>query len=529
MSFIVIILGLCTLVYYLYRKLKETNTYWTKKNIVQCKPQLFLGNFGPLVFQKRSMCELLDDMYNEFPDKRYFGMYQFLSPSLMVTDLDLIKRITVKDFDIFPEHSTVVSEDVDPLFARNILFMKGGEKWQRLRSMLSPAFTSSKLKTMYPLMIKCAQQFVDHYKKDDGIIELEVKDTFSKFTNDVIATIAFGVECNSFANPNDTFYVMGKKVMAVSLLKSFMYDISPFIMKLFKFTIIPQEVSDFFRSTVKETIKLREEKGIVRPDIPHILNEARKGRMQYNEKENQSDSSFAIVEESEIGKKQKFKYSDISDDDLIAQAVMFFLAGFDTSSTALTFCAYELAINPDIQEKLRNEIDQVMSSNNGDFVGYDDLLSMKYLDSVLTESLRKWPPLVFNDRRAVKPFTIESKMPGEETIHFPEGTVCVIPIYSIHRDPKYFPEPDKFIPDRFSDENKHLLTPHAFMAFGMGPKGCIGSRLALLETKLILFALLSKFEIVPVSKTRIPMVTGKKGIFLAAEGGMWLGLRKRSL
>ncbi|KAK4873606.1 hypothetical protein RN001_012966 [Aquatica leii] len=528
---ILIIIVLCSVVYYLYWKLKENNTYWSKKNVGQYKPQLFLGNSAPILFQKMSMCDLMNMLYEQFPNKRYFGMYQFLSPRLVLKDLDLIKRIAVKDFDIFPEHRTIVSEEADPLFARNILFMKGGEKWQRLRSLLSPVFTSSKLKSMYPLMIRCAQQFVDHYEQNDNTTEVEIKETISRYTNDVIASIAFGVECNSFANPNDTFYLMGKKAMSMSFLKIItllMYSISPFLIKLVKLKIVPQDVSNFFRSIVIDTIKFREENGVVRPDMLHLLNEARKGRIKYDEQENHSDSSFAIVEESEIGKKQKFKYSDISDDDLIAQAFVFFLAGFDTSSTGLSFCIYELALNPDIQEKLRNEIDQVLSSNTNDFVSYDDLLGMKYLDMVVTESLRKWPPLVFVDRRAVKPFVIESELSGEETIHFPKGTTCIIPTYSIHRDPKYYPNPEKFDPERFSEENKHSLTPSSFLTFGMGPKNCVGSRFALLEIKLLLFALLSKLEVVPVSKTLIPMVTSKKGIFLGAEGGLWLGLKKRN-
>ncbi|KAK4873607.1 hypothetical protein RN001_012967 [Aquatica leii] len=478
-----------------------------------------------------SMGDLMNHLYEQFPNKRYFGMYQFLSPRLVLRDLDLIKRIAVKDFDIFPEHRTLVAEEGDPLFARNILFMKGGEKWQRLRSLLSPTFTSSKLKLMYPLMFKCAQQFLEHYEQNDNVTELEMKETISKYTNDVIASVAFGVECNSFANPNDTFYLMGKKILSISFVKVIillMYSFSPFIMKLVKLRIIPEDVCNFFRSIVQDTIKFREENGVVRQDMLHLLNEARKGRMKYDEQENHSDLGFAVAQESEIGRKQKFKYSDISDDDLIAQAIVFFLAGFDTSSTALSFCIYELAVNPDVQEKLRNEIDQVLSSNTTDFVSYEDLLSMKYLDMVVTESLRKWPPLVSVDRRSVKPFVIESELPGEETIHFPKSTTCIIPVYSIHRDPKYYPNPEKFDPERFSEKNKHLLTPSSFLAFGMGPKNCVGSRFALLEVKLLLFALLKKFEIVPVSKTPIPIVITKKGIFLGAEGGLWLGLKKRT-
>ncbi|KAF5285366.1 hypothetical protein FQR65_LT13256 [Abscondita terminalis] len=505
---------------------EENNAYWIKKNVIQPKPSLVTGHLGPVLFRKQALYRLLETLYNEFPKARYFGIYQFLKPSLVIKDVDLIKRITVKDFDVFPEHNTVVNEEVDSLFARNILFMKGGDKWQRLRSMLSPTFTSSKMKMLYPLLIKVAQQFVNHHEQFDDEQEIDAKDTFSRYASDVIATTAFGVECNSFANRTDQFYVLGKKTMDVSIIDILKICVFPFLTKVFKTTIVPRETSNFFRRVVKDAIITREEKKIVRPDMLHLMMEARKGRIKYDEHENKSDTSLAVVEESEIGKKQTFKYSDISDEDLYAQAGMFFLAGYETSSSALTFCTYELAINPDVQEKLRSEIDEAFSETESNFINYDKLLGMDYLDKVLTESLRKWPPVAIIDRKAVKPFTLESKVPGEETVHFQKDTVCLIPIFAIHRDPQHYPNPDKFDPERFN-ENKNSSTP--FLAFGMGPKNCLGARLGILEIKILLCAVLRAFEIVPVSKTQIPLVINNNPIFLGVEGDLFLGLKKRHI
>ncbi|KAF5306327.1 hypothetical protein FQA39_LY09025 [Lamprigera yunnana] len=513
-------------------KLNNINTYWIKRNIVQYNPRLFFGNYGPLILQQKSLSDLMDTIYKHFENVRYYGIYQFVTPNLVIKDLDLIKRITIKDFDTFPEHRTVLDENIEPLVARNILFMKGGDKWQKLRSMVSPTFTSSKLKMMYPLMVKCAQQMLDHYENKGDDITLEMKDAFSRYTNDVIGTTAFGIECNSLEEPNNIFYRMGNKTMNMTffqILAMFMYNISPFIAKVyFKLTLVPQDVGHFFRKTVIDAMRVRQEKGIFRPDMIHLLMEARKGRIKYDEDENKLDSSFAIVQESEIGKSANFKFSDISDDDLVAQALIFFLAGYDTSSTAISFGAYELAINPDVQQKLIEEIDEVLSAKKGEFVSYEELIGMKYLDCVVSEILRKWPPIVISDRRAVKSFTVEPELPGETRIHFDAGTTCIIPTYSIHRDPKYYPNPEKFDPDRFSDDNKHLLVPFSYLPFGLGPKSCIGSRFALLEAKLIIFAILSKYRILPVPKTSIPLTIKRKGLFLAAEGGIWLGLEKRT-
>jgi len=219
---------------------------------------------------------------------------------------------------------------------------------------------------------------------------------------------------------------------------------------------------------------------------------------------------------------------EITDDDITAQAVVFFAAGFDTSSTLMSYITYELAVNPDIQQKLVQEIDSALEKCNGD-ITYEALLGIKYLDMVTSETLRKWTPAEFTDRVCTKTYTIEAKNPGEKTLTLDADTNCWIPIYGIHRDPQYYPNPDKFDPERFSDKNKSNIKPFTFMPFGVGPRSCIGSRFALLETKLIICGLLSKFQIVPVEKTQIPLLL-KKGTFgMLTEKGIWLGLKPREV
>lgn len=139
----------------------------------------------------------------------------------------------------------------------------------------------------------------------------------------------------------------------------------------------------FFRTVIKETIKIREEKRIVRPDMVHLLMEARKGRLKYEDSMNKIDSGFAVVEESELGKTQKKQKADITDEDIAALAAGFFFAGFDTVSNAMSFLAYELAVNPDVQEKLFNEISEAPKDSYGK-IKYETLLGMKYLDKVLS-------------------------------------------------------------------------------------------------------------------------------------------------
>ena len=145
---------------------------------------------------------------------------------------------------------------------------------------------------------------------------------------------------------------------------------------------------------------------------------------------------------------------------------------------------------------------------------------------VVCESLRKWPPAVTTDRQVSKDFIIEPVKPGEKKLLLEKGAVCWLPVFAIHNDAKFYPNPEKFDPERFSEENKNKINPSMYIPFGSGPRNCIGSRFALLEGKLLLSYILKNFEVVKTGKTKIPVVLDKTQINLASEGGMWLGFKK---
>lgn len=139
-------------------------------------------------------------------------------------------------------------------------------------------------------------------------------------------------------------------------------------------------MNDYFIDVIRVTLKERREKNIVRPDVINILLEAQKGNAK-QETEKIVETSFATVEEMVEAKEISSK-TEISDIDITAQALIFFFAGFDTVSTAMSFMSYELAANPDIQAKLREEIDEVAEETNGKLT-YESVLKMKYLDMVV--------------------------------------------------------------------------------------------------------------------------------------------------
>ncbi|KAK5641878.1 hypothetical protein RI129_010425 [Pyrocoelia pectoralis] len=526
---LLIIGGLCVLGYF---ALIAPFRYWTNRGVLQLSvAKLWFENLKAIV-QLNPVADGLIKLYELFPESRYSGMYQITNPILVIKDPELIKQITVKDFDHFIDHNQFMTEECEPLWGKN-LFSLRGERWKEMRATLSPSFTSSKMKAMFGMMAECAEKFVNHFKSDNlEIATVEFKDIFTRFANDVIASASFGINCDSIKDRDNEFYLMGK--MATNLsgfwknLSIFIMMMSPKLAKYLGVRVFSEKASAFFRNLVIGNMEAREKNGIVRPDMIHLLMEARKGKLKHERSSEVIDSGFAIIEESEIGKQEAGQKLQLTDDDVTAQALIFFFAGFDTVATLMCFAAYELAVDPFVQERLQQEVDNVLREGNG-ILAYEALMKMEYLDMVISETLRKWPAAVGFDRLCVKPYTIQPERNNEKPVNLKKGDVVMMITYGMHLDEKYFPNPDRFDPERFNKENRKNITPYTYMPFGIGPRSCIGNRFALLETKILIFNILKHFDIVVVDKSVVPIKLARKQMILNAEKGFWFGLKPRKV
>ncbi|KAF5296483.1 hypothetical protein FQR65_LT01472 [Abscondita terminalis] len=319
--------------------------------------------------------------------------------------------------------------------------------------------------------------------------------------------MAFGYSCDSLREEDNKFYLSAKKIVPdenlTQNMKQLVKSVFPKAAKFFGFTFWSKSSTDFFHDIIKRNVQERDEKGIVRYDMVHLMMEEKKSREQSNAKET------------------------ITDDDITAQAMLFFFAGFESVSTLMSFTAYELAVNEDIQKRLQAEVDEALRACNG-IITYEALAKMTYLDMVISESLRKWPAAIVTDRMCNKPYDIQAEKPDEVSVHLSKGDIVWIPIFGIHRDPAFFPNPDRFDPERFSEENKATINSYAFIPFGSGPRSCIANRFALMEAKLLLFRIMSKFDIVVVEKTDVPIQLTEVSMQLSAKNGFWLGLKLRN-
>ncbi|XP_018375599.1 PREDICTED: cytochrome P450 9e2-like [Trachymyrmex cornetzi] len=496
---VLLIAGTLSLYYLLFKDLN----YFKKHGIPYVKPLPIVGSMKSTFLRRESIPDFIKSVYNLFPDAKYIGLYDVKNPIIMLRDPELIKSVTLKHFDMFMDHISFVDENQDPVFGKNLAALRG-ERWREIRSILSPAFTSSKMKTMYKLMFDCGVDFGSYLAQlppEERI--MEIKDVFTRFTNDVIATCAFGVKVDSMRNRKNDFYVYGTEATNFTgnliFLKMYILRTLPWLARILKLTFVREEIANFFRELVKITIKARDENGIVRPDMLQLMMESR-------------------------GKDGK---TELTIDDMVSQAFIFFFGGFESTSTLMCFAAHEIAINQNIHKRLQNEIDQVLEDTNGQAT-YEAVNSMEYLDAIINEALRMYPVVVMLDRLCLKDFELPPPLPGIKPFTIKKGHGIWVPVYGLHRDPKYFEEPEKFDPERFLGERKKdNFNCGAYLPFGIGPRMCIGNRFALLETKVLLFQLLARCDLKPCKKTSVPIKITKNSLFMKPEGGFWLSVMPR--
>ncbi|XP_013199513.1 cytochrome P450 9e2 [Amyelois transitella] len=512
---------------------RQKYSKFSKYGVKHFRPVPFLGNMARIIFRMDHFTKDFERLYNEFPNERFIGKYEFVKPSLLIKDLELVKKITVKDFEYFLDHRSFFDENTDPFFFRNLVALKGQE-WKDMRSTLSPAFTSSKIRLMLPFMTEVGDQMVMTLKnkiQENGVsyVDIEGKDLTTRYANDVIASCAFGLKVNSHVEQDNEFYRMGKEATTFTfrqILKLIGFVFLPKVMALLKVSLFSERIKKFFYSIVMNTMRDREERNIVRPDMIHLLMEAKKGQLVHDDQPmGDSHAGFATVEESSVGKKQISRVW--SDSDLIAQAILFFMAGFETIASAMSFGLNELTLNPEVQEKLVQEIRENEIKNGGKF-DYNSIQKMTYMDMVVSEILRLWPPAIALDRVCLNDYNLgKANDKAEYDYIIRKGEILAIPVWSFHRDPQYFSDPLKFDPERFSEENKHKINPLTYMPFGVGPRNCIGSRFALCEVKVMLYQLLQHFELSPCEKTSIPVVLSMESVNMAIKGGQWMRLKIR--
>ncbi|XP_060824009.1 uncharacterized protein LOC132911409 [Bombus pascuorum] len=498
MDYFQLLCGISVLLLAIYYHYSSCYNFWKSRNIPGPKPIIFIGNFLTVLLKRESIADWTKRLYDQYKNEPAFGIYMGTSPLLIPNNLDIIKDILIRDFSLFAERGfKIFDEKIEPIHQN--LVMLEAERWRPLRAKLSPVFTSGKLKEMFPLIVECAGKLEKHLEKlaeeDEPV---ECRELTAKFGIDSIGSCAFGLDMNALDNENSEFLRMSKQIFAINtkqIIRDFCREFTPSLYKVIGSYLQPKEVNDFFLNLFIDTTKYRMNNNIIRPDFVHLLMELKKHPDRVNNIE-------------------------LTDALLASQTFTFFIGGFETSSSTMSHALYELAQNPEIQDKLREEIRDVYDKNNG-VLTYADISRMKYLDKVLKETLRKYPPLPILNRQVMENYTFKGTK-----ISIPKGTNICISIYAIQNDPNVYPDPEKFDPERFNEDAVAARHPMSYLSFGDGPRNCIGARFAQYQSKVGLATILRNHRVDVCEKTKIPFENDNRTVILALKGGVYLKIAK---
>ncbi|XP_059172338.1 cytochrome P450 3A24-like [Physella acuta] len=444
---------------------------------------------------------------------------------LVTRDLDLLRHVMSKDFNNFVDRmgvltTTSVKEDG--------LFFTHAKNWKRIRHVMSPSFSTGKLKQACSNIEESAQKLatvLEEFARNQTL--LPVKHITSQYTSEIIARSAFGLRTDCLGKDDDEFTYYAKNIFTVrSKLQDVMLQVvvrwkrlHVYLVKTLGIScldIINKKTDKYFRTVLSPIVAQRivmEKQGARKPT--DLLQSLVAAKLAGDEE--------AATFKPDMTEHQTWEKlpKTLSERELLGQALLIIFAGFETTSMTLKMCLYLLAKHPDIQEKLYAEICSVVTSNSPT---YEELSQLTYMEQVINETLRLFPPVLIINRTAA-----ETRTYGHVTI--PKNAVVMILIEEIMKDPRNYPDPERFDPDRFSPENSKHRDPMTFLPFGYGPRLCIGMRLAYLELKIGLVHVLRKVKVELNEKTVPPIggdVITKFQFFIVVETPIQLEVKLRN-
>ncbi|XP_014261162.1 probable cytochrome P450 6a18 [Cimex lectularius] len=470
---------------------KRKFSYWRRHGVKEWASNSVFGNFGGVIAMKANEGDVADECYKKLGDVKFGGYYFLWKPLLMVKDAELIKNITVKDFEHFTDHSIFLDTTKDTDTVLHSLFFMKSEEWKKRRSVMTHLFTPKRLKYMHTMSEPIVDSFLlnlDRFAKDD--LDIDMDPTLTELTMNVITKTFIGIDVK-----DQSAFLKASHMLAYpdvpSLLKSFLFTLHPGIHKALGLTTLNKGIYELFSELVKRVVKLRKEQNIVSNDLFDFLIKCQNGEIK--------------------------NYEDISMGEMIGHTFAFFFAGHDTTALTGALAVFELSRNPDVQERLRSEIKKAIEKTK-DGLSYETLSAIPYMTYVIQEVTRMYPVLGVIKRVCTKPYTI-----GDFRV--PVGMDVILPVRSLHYDPRYFEDPHSFRPERFAEGK----TPEVFMPFGKGPRICIGMRFAEGELKHLISRMVLDYDILASRKNQLPFKFDRTlAVTIRPVGGIWVKLKART-
>lgn len=442
-------------VYWIYR----FNEKRKRENIPYLPYKFPYSQLEKVIKKQKSIGMAINEYYWDVTDEPLLGIYLILKRIVLVRDPEIVKALMTTHYEYFSDRGMTPDKVRDPLSSN--LFSLDHDEWRALRTKLTPAFSSGKLKQMFSLISDKSEKLHHHMEnllKDRKSVEVLTKDLSARYVVDMIGSTIFGIEVDSLTNPDHEFRLLGKNLSnsrAESVFPLLQLAIGLFWPQLNYFLgvrSLPDYISDYFLNLVNTTIAHRGKTAENRHDVLEMLI-----RLRNTGSVDQKDDNSAL----------KTADNRMTLEECASNSFLFYVAGSESSSSTMCFCLFELSREPQHMKTLQDEIDTVLAKYNGQAT-YEALKEMKFLEKCILETIRKYPALPMLNRRCTKDFPV----PGTNKIIF-KGQSIMIPIRAIQTDPKNFPNPLKFNPNR-CDPTDPDYSPVQYQAFGEGPKSCIG-------------------------------------------------------
>ena len=359
---------------------------------------------------------------------------------------DLIEAVLVRNYQNFLKDHVVRKSR---WFFGDGLLTNEGESWLRQRRLSQPAFHRERIASYAKIMTGYAEQMLASWDSKDGET-CDIHQEMMQLTLRIVVRALFNVESEEIGEISAAMNVLMRNSVGLRLL------LPPFARYL------PTPAMIEFRRSVRQLDKT----------VYGIITHRR-------EAESDSGDLLSILMQArdEDG-------SRMTDKQLRDEVLTFLLAGHETTALALSWTWYLLGQNPETEKNLHQELDRVLDGREPTFA---DLPALSYAERVIKESLRLYPPAWGLARTVIKEFQLAG-------YRIPAGANVVMSTWVMHHDPRYFPEPEKFDPDRWVPEKAQKLPKFAYLPFGGGPRQCIGASFAMMEATLLLATIAQRFQ-----------------------------------
>lgn len=435
------------------------------------------GHFllGSLPEFKKDLNQFLLDLSRAFPDIARFTLPG--STWFLVSNPDFIKTVLVADHQNYWKDQ-LLRQHTKPLLGES-LFTSNGDTWRKQRKLSAPAFRPKTLGHYSVFMKEFTAQWCDKFQGDEKI---DIQEEMSELTANIVVKALFGSELKS----------------ASSVFSQAFRDVTDVIYRRFRQAIplpffIPTRDNRLYMKAVKELDQV----------VFKFIDDHRSGMS----KEDTLLSALMSASDSD-GR-------GLSDQQLRNEVTTLFLAGHETTSLALTWSLFLLTQHPDVDEKIAEELLEVLG---GRAPTIEDVPKLRYVTSVIKEAMRIYPPAYGFSREAIKDTKI-----GPYDI--PKGSIIFISTWALNRNEKYFPNPEKFDPDRWTEELEKTLPKYLYIPFGGGPRVCIGEGFAMTEAILVLAMIAQRYTLKYNGKSEpVP----HPAVTLKPMHGMPMIIKKRS-